>query len=100
MGAFVSDLWYSMVRQRDEDTDWMDASGKYNRGIDAWDNLILVKDRKATGKTRKLPSKRGKELGIHIIEREYNGRIYQSVTYNQSAQEYVVGLIRKLVEKV
>lgn len=32
-----------------------------------------------TGKTRKVPSEKGKELGIYAVEREYNGRIYQSV---------------------
>lgn len=49
-------------------------------------------------KTRKVPSMRGRELGIYTVEREYNGRIYESVTYNQDAQKYVVELIRKLVE--
>lgn len=52
-----------------------------------------------TGKTSKVPSARGSELGIYMVEREYNGRMYQSVTYNRNAQEYVVGLIRKLVEE-
>lgn len=51
-----------------------------------------------TGKTRKVPSKKGRELGIYTIEREYNGRMYESVTYNQNAQECVVRLIRKLTE--
>lgn len=51
-----------------------------------------------TGKTRKVPSTKGKELGIYLVEREYNGRMYQSVTYNKNAQEYVVELIRKLAE--
>ena len=52
-----------------------------------------------TGKTRKVPSVKGKELGIYMVEREYNGRMYQSVTYNRNAQEYVVNLIRKLLEE-
>lgn len=51
-----------------------------------------------TGKTRKVPSTKGKELGIYLVEREHNGRMYQSVTYNKNAQEYVVDLIRKLAE--
>ena len=51
-----------------------------------------------TGKTRKVPSAKGRELGIYLVEREYNGRIYESVTYNQQAQEYVVEVIRKLAE--
>ena len=51
-----------------------------------------------TGKTRKVPSAKGKELGIYMVEREYNGRVYQSVTYGKKAQEYVVALIRKMVE--
>ena len=52
-----------------------------------------------TGKTRKVPSVKGKELGIYMVEREYNGRMYESVTYNQNAQKYVVELIRKLAEE-
>ena len=52
-----------------------------------------------TGKTRKVPSVKGKELGIYMVEREYSGRMYQSVTYNRNAQEYVVNLIRKLLEE-
>ena len=48
-----------------------------------------------TGKTRKVPSVKGKEIGIYIVEREYNGRMYESVTYNHNAQEYVVNLIRR-----
>lgn len=34
-----------------------------------------------------------------LVEREYNGRMYQSVTYNKNAQEYIVGLIKKLVKE-
>lgn len=52
-----------------------------------------------TGKNRKIPSEKGKELGIYLVEREYNGRIYESVTYNQNAQEYVVTLMRKLAQE-
>ena len=52
-----------------------------------------------TGKTRKVPSAKGQELGIYMVEREYNGRMYESVTYNQNAQRYVVELIRKLAEE-
>ncbi len=33
-----------------------------------------------------------------MIEREYNGRIYQTLTYDRNAQEYVVRLVRKLLE--
>ena len=51
-----------------------------------------------TGKTRKVPSTKGKAVGIYMVEREYNGRMYESVTYNKNAQEYVVELMRKLVE--
>lgn len=58
---------------------------------------LLEEPNPETGKTRKVPSVKGKDLGIYIVEREYNGRMYQSVTYNRNAQEYVVGLIRKLV---
>lgn len=48
-----------------------------------------------TGKNRKVPTEMGINLGIYIKEREYEGRIYQSVLYNQQAQEYVVERIRK-----
>ena len=51
-----------------------------------------------TGKMRKVPSAKGVNLGIYLVEREYNGRMYQAVTYNRIAQEYVVELIRRLVE--
>ena len=57
---------------------------------------LLDEPNPETGKTRKVPSVKGRELGIYMVEREYNGRMYQSVTYNRNAQEYVVGLIRKL----
>lgn len=64
------------------------------------EGYLLDEPNPETGKTRKVPSVKGKELGIYVIEREYNGRIYQSVTYNRNAQGYVVGLIRKLVEEL
>lgn len=62
-------------------------------------NALLDEPNPETGKTRKVPSAKGRELGIYMVEREYNGRIYQSVTYNRNAQEYVVKLIRKLAEE-
>ena len=63
------------------------------------DGYLLDEPNPETGKTRKVPSAKGKELGIYMVEREYNGRVYQSVTYNKNAQEYVVELIRKLAEE-
>ena len=60
------------------------------------EGYLLDESNQETGKTRKIPSDKGKELGIYLVEREYNGRIYQSVTYNKIAQEYVVALIRRL----
>lgn len=63
------------------------------------DGYLLDETNPETGKTRKVPSAKGKALGIYMVEREYNGRIYQSVTYNQNAQEYVVKLIKKLAEE-
>ena len=60
---------------------------------------LLDEPNPETGKTRKMPSMKGRELGIYLVEREYNGRMYESVTYNKNAQEYVVGLIRKLTEE-
>ena len=63
------------------------------------EGYLLDEPNPETGKTRKVPSEKGRELGIYTIEREYNGRMYESVTYNQNAQKYVVELIRKLVEE-
>lgn len=63
------------------------------------DGYLLDEPNPETGKTRKMPSMKGRELGIYLVEREYNGRMYESVTYNKNAQEYVVGLIRKLTEE-
>ena len=60
---------------------------------------LLDEPNPETGKTRKMPSMKGRELGIYLVEREYNGLPYESVTYNKNAQEYVVGLIRKLTEE-
>lgn len=62
------------------------------------EGYLLDEPSPETGKTRKVPSERGKELGIYMIEREFNGRAYQSVVYNREAQEYVVSLIRRMVE--
>ena len=63
------------------------------------EGYLLDESNPETGKTRKMPSMKGRELGIFLVEREYNGRTYESVTYNKNAQEYVVGLIRKLTEE-
>ena len=60
------------------------------------EGYLLDEPNPETGKTRKVPSIKGRELGIYIVEREYNGRMYESVTYNRNAQEYVVNLIRRL----
>ena len=46
-----------------------------------------------------MPSMKGRELGIYLVEREYNERMYESVIYNQNAQRYVVELIRKLADE-
>lgn len=60
------------------------------------EGYLLDEPNPETGKTRKVPSVKGKELGIYMVEREYNGRMYQSVTYNKNAQEHVVALIKRL----
>lgn len=60
------------------------------------EGFLLDEPNPETGKTRKVPSIKGREIGIYIVEREYNGRRYESVTYNRNAQEYVVNLIRRL----
>lgn len=52
-----------------------------------------------TGKARKVPTEKGKELGIYVMEREYNGRVYQTVIYNENAQRYVVESVKRLVEE-
>jgi len=62
------------------------------------EGYLLDEPSPETGKTRKVPSKRGKELGIYMVEREFNGRTYQSIVYNREAQEYVVNLVRRMVE--
>lgn len=62
------------------------------------EGYLLEEPNPETGKTRKIPSEKGKKLGIYMIEREYNGRIYQLLTYDRNAQEYVVRLVRKLLE--
>ena len=71
---------------------------KNGTSFNVLNNNLLDELNPETGKTRKVPSTKGKELGIYLVEREYNGRMYQSVTYNKNAQEYVVELIRKLAE--
>ena len=63
------------------------------------EGFLVEEPNPETGKTRKVPSTKGMDLGIYTSERGYNGRVYQSVIYNQNAQEYVVALIRKLAEK-
>ena len=63
------------------------------------EGYLLDEPNPETGKTRKVPSAKGQELGIYTIKREYNGRMYESVTYNQNAQRYVVELIEKLAEE-
>ncbi len=64
------------------------------------EGYLLEEQNPATGKTRKVPSEKGKELGIYLTEREYDGKVYQSVTYNQTAQEYIVQLFRKMAEEM
>lgn len=63
------------------------------------EGFLLEETNPETGKTMKVPSIKGKELGIYMVEREYNGRTYQSVTYNKNAQEYIVARIKRLMEE-
>lgn len=63
------------------------------------EGYLLDEQNPETGKMRKVPSVKGRKLGIYLVEREYNGRVYESVTYDRNAQEYVVELIRRLAEK-
>ena len=51
-----------------------------------------------TGMNRKVPTMKGRELGIYMTEREYEGRVYQSVLYDKNAQEYIVGKMREWLE--
>ena len=62
------------------------------------EGYLLEEPNPETGKMRKVPTEKGKELGIYLVEREFNGSKYQSVTYNQQAQEYIVELVRRLAE--
>lgn len=61
------------------------------------EGYLLEEPNPETGKTRKVPSEKGKSLGIYMVEREYNGRVYQSVTYNRNAQEYIVQILKRLL---
>lgn len=63
------------------------------------EGYLLEEQNPATGKTRKVPGEKGKELGIYLTEREYDGKVYESVTYNQTAQEYIVRLFGKIAEE-
>jgi hypothetical protein len=63
------------------------------------EGYLLDERNSGTGKTRKVPSVKGEELGIYVVEREYNGRMYQVVTYNQNAQEYIVEILKKMIEE-
>ena len=63
------------------------------------EGYLLYELNTESGKNRKIPSEKGKELGIYIVAREYNGRMYESVTYNQNAQEYVVELVKRLAQE-
>uniref|UniRef100_UPI0040564233 hypothetical protein n=1 Tax=Agathobacter sp. TaxID=2021311 RepID=UPI0040564233 len=51
-----------------------------------------------TGRTRKVPTEKGKSIGIYIKEREYEGRIYQSVLFDKYAQEFVVEMLRQYLQ--
>lgn len=62
------------------------------------DGYLAEEENPGTGKTRKVVTPQGKELGIYMMEREFNGRVYEAVMYNKNAQEYVVKRIRKLTE--
>lgn len=62
------------------------------------EGYLLEENNPETGKNRKVPSKKGEELGIYLEEREYNGRMYQSVVYNRKAQEYIVTMLKRMLE--
>lgn len=63
------------------------------------EGYLLDEQNPETGKNRKVPSEKGKLLGIYMVEREYSGRVYQTVTYNQNAQEYVVKVLKRMIEE-
>lgn len=63
------------------------------------EGYLLEEQNPETGKSRKVPSVKGNELGIYMVEREFNGRMYQSVTYDQNAQEYIVELLKRMIEE-
>lgn len=62
------------------------------------DGYLADEENPGTGKVRKIPTEKGKELGIYMMEREFNGRAYEAIMYGKNAQEYVVERIRKLAE--
>lgn len=62
------------------------------------EGYLLDEPNAESGKMRKVPSEKGKKLGIYLVQREFNGRVYESVTYNKNAQEYVVAIVKRLIE--
>ena len=50
-----------------------------------------------TGKNSKIPTEKGKLLGLYVIEKEYNGRSYQAVMYDKNAQEFLVEQLREML---
>lgn len=58
------------------------------------DGYLVEEEEPGTGKTRKIPTEEGKKLGIYLREREYEGRVYETVMYDKNAQEYIVERIR------
>lgn len=53
---------------------------------------------KQDGRAKNVPTEKGIELGLYLWEREYEGRMYQTVMYDKQAQEYVVERMRREME--
>jgi len=51
----------------------------------------------STGKSSKVPTEKGKMLGLYVLEKEYNGRPYQAVLFDRKAQEFLVEKMRELL---
>lgn len=74
------------------------SAAKVNTALKEEGYLLEVPNAE-TGKIKKVPSEKGKELGIYLMDREYNGQMYEAVLYNKSAQEYVVSVVRRMVSE-
>ena len=50
-----------------------------------------------TGKPMKVPTEKGKQAGLYLRKRDYNGQSYLATLYNEQAQNLVLELIKKRI---